>query len=207
MRRGKYAGVIDKLPKHLGHDPDYNQKVNFVKTEITTPVEALNDPTIPADDEKLFEEVDELVIDALAKFIRVSYLLKVSSRGRNEASVYARIFSELRALKESLENQVSTTELLIKAYSELMIEKFEADKIDSLRLASGELIYLQSEPRANVVDKGMFQEWCIEHGLLGSLRLPWATTNMLVKDLVSKGEKEPLGVVAEAFTKAVLRRS
>lgn len=59
MARGKYAAVIDKLPKFLGNDPSYQEKVIAVKDAILDEaLEQTGSRFVPASDlARLYEEL------------------------------------------------------------------------------------------------------------------------------------------------------
>lgn len=168
MATGKYAAVIDKLPRLLGTEPAYQEKVNVVKAEIVKELATPLGPPVGSD--------------------------------------FAYRYTELRAQKEEIEEQLSAINLQIEAINQLIVDQFESEGVSSVRLSTGASVSVQYEPSAQVVDKEAFRLWCLAQGLERSMVLPWMTTNAITKERLLAGDPEPEGVKAHAKTKLVLRK-
>lgn len=166
-RRGKYAHIIDKLPRFLGTEPKYQEKVEAVKQAIV----------------KEAKDAGSAV----------------------HAIGLSQDYERLRAEIDALEQQLSDSNLQLEAVSQLLVDHFEIEGVQSLRLEDGKSVGVQYEPYAQVKDREAFRLWCISMGLEKSMMLPWQTTNALTKERLLAGESEPDGVTAHAKTKIVLR--
>jgi hypothetical protein len=225
MAKGKYAGVIDKLPRSFGTEPDYQAKVNAVKKQIienhlicgtvseetATRLEKrfeallLNASSGDTSETEFITECSAFVHTLLLEFEK---LLLLSTGGIIHGSELARVYRDLRGVKDMLEGHVSNINLLIEAHAQMMAEQFEVEGTKSLSLSDGigGSVRVQYEPQAKVVDRDAFREWCIREGLERQLMLPWQTTNKLTKDALLNGEPEPDGVTAEARAKFVFTK-
>jgi hypothetical protein len=122
-------------------------------------------------------------------------------------------YIKLRAVKDEYNEVLSTINLRIEAYEQLLAESQEAKaegwgrygvKENALRLPTGDTVRIQLEPYGKVVDKDTFREWCLEHGYGNQLQLWPSTMNAIVKERLLAGEPEPDGTEAYAYTKIVL---
>jgi hypothetical protein len=225
LAKGKYAGVIDKLPRSFGTEPDYQEKVNAVKKQIIE--NRLGWEVMPESVgqrlEKQFEgvllnascgdtggtvfitEYERLIHNLLLEFEK---LLLRATGGKIFGSELARVYRDLRSVKDMLEGHVSNINLLIEAHAQMMAEQFEVEGTKSLSLSDevGGTVRVQYEPQAKVVDRDAFREWCIKEGFERQLMLPWQTTNKLTKEALLNGEPEPDGVTAESRAKFVFTK-
>jgi hypothetical protein len=121
----------------------------------------------------------------------------------------------LREKKDALKAQLSRLEVMIDAYEQLLAASQEdgADgwgrygvKANALRLPTGDTIRIQPEPYGKVVDKETFRLWCLANGYERQLQLWPSTTNAVVRERLLRGEPEPDGTEAYAYTKVVLVR-
>jgi hypothetical protein len=201
MAKGKYANVIDRLPRSFGTEPDYQAKVNAVKKQIienAMPETHLDTETILKWQHDIHKELIEL-----------AKLLVLATGGTIQGSELARVYRDLRGIKDMLEGHVSNINLLIEAHAQMLSEQYEVEGIKSLALNDGigGTVRVQYEPMAKVVDRDAFREWCIKEGLERQLMLPWQTTNKLTKEALLNGEAEPDGVTAESRPKFVYTRA
>lgn len=129
-----------------------------------------------------------------------------------EPSLMAESYIALRAAKDGLKAQLSSVELKIEAYEQLLTESQENQedgwgrygvKDNALRLPTGDTIRIQPEPYGKVVDKEAFRLWCIANGYERQLQLWPSTMNALVKERLLAGEPEPDGTEAFSYTKIV----
>jgi hypothetical protein len=201
----KYAAVTPKLPRFNPlsvMDKTYQDKVNTKVLEILQPPADEEQPS----DERLQDELEMWVKGAMANLSEACQILTQMAKGRRQGVVFARVYNEIRAIRDAVDKRESDLHVLEDAYTQLMVDQFEVEGTTGLTLDTGEAIRIQYEPYAVVVDKDLFLSWCIEEGLQRSLALPWQTTNMLVKDRLLRGESDPPGIVAHTKVKPVLIR-
>lgn len=224
MGRGKYAHVIDKLPRMLGTEPDYQEKVNAVKTAmLAEPTPAAQQDLVDAM-ESLLNLMRELVSfydnygvsaaeseipgnlhEVQAKLDNVRLMLP--DHAIPSPAELAKLYANLRRQKDLHEEREKEINLRLEAVSQLLTESYEASNIHVVGLKDGASVSLQVEPHAVVKDKEAFRLWCIAQGLERSLALPWQTTNSLTKEHLLAGEPEPDGVEAHSRAKLVLRNA
>lgn len=199
LAKGKYANIIDKLPRSFGQEPEYQQKVTATKFQIIANAKSetyLDTKTVQNWKGEIHKELIEL-----------EKLMLLAVGSKRYASEFTRVYRDLRHVKDMLEGHVSNINLLIEAHAQLLADQFEAEGVTSLKLDdTGESVRVQYEPQAKVVDRDAFREWCIKEGFERSLMLPWQTTNMVTKQRLLNGESEPDGVTAEARAKFVLTK-
>jgi hypothetical protein len=203
MAKGKYAGIIDKLPRSLGTEPDYQDKVNAIKREVLA---------IPSDSQEPTAEIssavlEELVMDATALLSVINDSLIKSVGGRVQAARLARVFRDIRIVKDALEEQEKTLNAILEAYKQLLVNQYEAEGTTSIALDDGGTIRVQPEPHARVVDKVANRIWAIENGYENMLALPWQTVNAIAKESALKGEEAPAGVELERRDKVVFSKN
>ena len=193
-KRGKYASVVDHLPRLPGVEPERRDVVQAVKDQILLPPQP-DDPdgSLAA----CLGDADVAVEEAL-------HLLKRTTAGTVRAAEFARAYAEVRAVKAQVDEWAKSVNLLLEAYQWLMVEQMEAEGVSSMRLTNGQPVSTYLEPYATVVDKEVFREWCIKQGLERKMHLWPSVTNQLVKEMLLAGEKEPPGVTTFAKTKVRL---
>lgn len=182
---GKYAHLINNLPRMLNTEPAYQEKVNIVKDAIK----------------------DEEVVMHGALYASKLGARYEQLRG-DEASVTLITGDKIEALiaefgKAGLEALLSEVNLRIEATSQLMLEQMEDEDLTSIRLTNGRHISTYYEPYGKVVDKEAFRQWCINNGLEKSLQLWPSTMNSITKQRLLEGQPEPDGVTA--YAKPVIR--
>ncbi len=111
---------------------------------------------------------------------------------------------KLRAEEDELNARLKKVKTKRQAYQQVMEESFSAEGVTSLQLDLGKVSYSE-EPKAVVKDHPVYQAWCIEAGLLSLLKMPWATTNKMVKERLELGQPCPPGV--DVFTLPKFRRT
>ena len=199
-KKGKYADIIDTLPRSLGTEPDYQEKVNVVKKNI---IESIPDPEhLPLSSEVIVDLIAD--VTPLQKVINDSLIQAMN--GKMQASNLARIYADVRRMKSAFETQEKVTNILEDAYKQLLIDQYEAEATTSLTLDDGASVRIQSEPHGRIVDKDANRKWAMDNGLETSLALPWQTVNALTKEMLLRGEEPPDGVEAEARTKVVFTK-
>lgn len=190
-KKGKYADIIDDLPKDFGEEPERQEKLNAIKRDILGATPNSDKPPMAS------EAVEDFVGDIAAMMKVLNDELIQCVAGKHYASHFARVYRDLRKLKKVFAEQEKVTDLLIDAYTQLMVDQYEAEGITSLSIDDdGSVVRIQYEPHAKVTDKDAHRLWAIKEGLENSLMLPWPTTNALTKAALLRGEPEPDGVEA-----------
>lgn len=201
MGKSKYAGIIETLPRSLGTDPDFQEKVNAIKRQILEPP---SDSTTPEDRQELSgEALEDLLLEVKALQSVINDALIHSLGGKLQAYRLAKIYRDIRIMKSAFEDQEKVTNVLLEAYKQLLVDQYEVEGISSLKLDNGSSIRTQPEPHAQVTDKDANRKWAIENGLENSLSLPWQTVNALTKEALLQGNEPPDGVTAVSITKVV----
>jgi hypothetical protein len=197
---GKYSHVIDTLPRYLGTEPKYQERVDAVKQKICASEIVIND--------ELLKDALGVALDTVKKKVTGVCGALIEARGpKNYASTYAFIYTQIRAVKEELEAHLSNLNLIETAYTQLMQDQFEVEGSKSLTLESGGNVRIQLEPYTKVEDPDAFRRWCIDNGMENELQLPWMTANSLCKARLSEGEPEPDGVKLFSKPKVVYTKS
>lgn len=184
---GKYAGIVDKLPKLGIMDPKRRDAVQQLKDEIRAPLteeertREMNLSGAP------INEAREKVYDVLRR-------LKRTTAGKPHAVEFARAYVNARLLSEEIKQWQHDLGLLLEAYQWLMVDQIENEGESSVRLPSGRLISTFPEPYAVVEDAEKFRLWCIENGYEKDLVLPQGKMTDLVKKRLLAGEPEPDGL-------------
>ena len=191
---GKYSAFVNDLPRFPGDDPDRRQVVEAVKQSILEPGE---ESLLPFDPNGLLDRMD-----TFAKAIYRGELR--ATAGRPWASEFARLYAELRMIRERIATWDASIGLLLEAYLALMVEQFEVEGISSLKLSNGQPVSTFLEPYVQVVNKEECRQWAVAQGLEHQMTLPWNTLNKLAKDMLLAGESEPPGTVVYAKTKVRL---
>lgn len=195
-QRGKYAHITPKLPKLPLIEPARRDIVTAVKNEITQS----SDVVVPIDSEAKFIE---LMAEMEICLKQVLTLEKTRTGGRRWASEFAKAYQELRALIDKIKDWQSNVQLLLDAYTELMIDQMDVEGVKAVRLTDGSSVSTFEEPYAQVKDKEAFRQWCLKNGYANDLSLGWMKTNSIVKERLTLGQPEPEGV--EIFSKTVIR--
>ena len=196
----KYAAVMANLERFTGGEPAYQEKVEAVKAEILNRKEEFGYEQVSR------SEVEER-LEALSRDLGALYDLMIASpAGKRQAVALAEAYRQCRLVKDALDKATADTELLLEAYTKLLVDQYEVEGVMSLKLVTGESISDQPEPYAQVEDRDAFRQWCLDNGLERSLMLPWQTTNALTKDRLLNGLSEPDGVKAFVKHKMVLRK-
>lgn len=115
----------------------------------------------------------------------------------------ARAFAMTRREKQGLEEQVKKFNTELEALSQLLVDNLEGAEIQKVGLASGECVYLQSEPYATIVDRTKVMGWLKAHKMQSLFTVHWKSFNSLVKELLIDGKAVPPG--AEVYLKTSAR--
>lgn len=107
--------------------------------------------------------------------------------------------------KEGLEELLYECNMQMTAIEQMLVDQYELEDTDSIRLDTGFTVAVQREPYAQVQGREEFRQWCIDEGLENLFMLPWMTTNKITKERLLDGQPEPPGVKAFTRSKIVLR--
>lgn len=192
QRKGKYSHVIGTLPELPGVPPERRDLVEQVKQEILAPpngVETLHGDIV---DTMTIIQANVRSLLALEKRAAASKAMIDPETGEvtmaQRAAEFARVYAELRAIKERFDEWQSSLNLLIEAYMWLMVERMEEEGTTSMRLANGQPVSFFKEPYARVVDAEALRQWFIKNGLERKLQPMWQTTNSLCKEMLLAGQ-------------------
>lgn len=205
MAGGKYAHVLKDLPRSLGHEPEYQEKVNVVKAEVQAEPDGFGFRTAYGEPLTL-EDIPNLLAEVKERMATVNNVLLLAAQGKKWAAQYARVYAELRKVKEVFEAEESEVNLLIAAYEQLVVDYYEVEGVSSQAVVGLGTVRSQPEPHAQVTDRDKFRDWCVENGLMRSLNLAWQTTNAMVKERLLAGAAPPPGVEATCRTKLVFTK-
>ena len=193
MRTGKYAGIIDKLPRLLKEEPARQDQLNAVKTSILS----------SGEDGVTWEEIESHLAIIRHEYAIIADMLLRSAGSRRYASVFARVHRWLRMVKSIFEEQEKDIQLLLDANNQLLFDQYEVEGTSTIKLSTGDSVRVQVEPYSKVMDRDALRVWAMRNGLERSLALPWQTTNAITKERLVNGRPEPDGVVAHATYKIV----
>jgi hypothetical protein len=198
---GKYSHVIDKLPRYMGEEPKYQEKVEATKAQILESpfTEGLSESALEAAVKTVATKLEETLPDILKDFLR-------ATGSKKYASQYGLIFKNLRTVKEELEARLSDVNLVMEAYGQLLDNQLEIEGASAVTLDNGYNVRVQKEPHMKVTDKEVFRKWCIDHGYENEMALHWSTANMICKDLLLEGEAQPDGTELTAKPKIVVTK-
>jgi hypothetical protein len=198
---GKYSHVIDKLPRFMGEEPKYQEKVEATKKAI------LNSP-FP---EGLSESVLEVAVNEVKTELKhiidpVLQTFQEATGTKKWGSQYALIYKNLRAIKDEIESYESNVNLLLEAYGQLLDEQLEVEGASGVTLDNGYNVRVQKEPYVKIEDKEAFREWCLANGYEKEMQLHWQTANGIAKELLLEGEPEPSGTKLYSKPKIVVTK-
>ena len=187
-RKSKYSGVIDQLPKLPTVAPERRDIVEAVKSQIlAAKSETVSLISAAGDVRATLKDMSSSM-----KSIVDSEIQAVA--GRHWASEYARVYAELRYIRDQIKEWESNVNLLLDAYTTLMLEQFEVEGISSLKMDNGQPVATWLEPYAQVVDREALRLWCLKQGLERSMHIHPSTLTSLTKQMLLRGDPEPDGV-------------
>jgi hypothetical protein len=105
-----------------------------------------------------------------------------------------RRYHEKRAELDLIDLQRSGVNMLVDAYEQLIVDKFQRTGHHRIVLADGIDVSTQPSPYPKVKDPEEFRLWCLEEGLEKSLKLHPSTTSALVKKRLEDGLAPPPGI-------------
>lgn len=202
---GKWSKIVATLPKYVGDDASYQQKVEALKREI------LNPSNVETFRQRLYAVnfLDNVLIEIDNAMSSAREWLKTMVLGRGlgqSPAAFASAYIEVRRLKEELEAHLKAVNLYELSIRQLMEERYQVEDVENLKLSDGTSVRVQKEPYAQVKDKAAYRAWCIENGYESEMTLPWQTTNGIVKELLEKGEPEPPGIAVFGNTKVFVTK-
>lgn len=210
QRKTKYSHLTPTLQKLPLVEPERRDIVNAVKEEILASVSEgpfnegpfIDSPfyTVEVPQASVREGFE--VLDRTIKPILTQ--AKHLTGGKRHASVLAESYMQLRAIKDIIATWQSSVQLLLDAYTELMVDQLEVEGMSGLKLGDGRSITTYDEPVGVVKDKEAFRLWCIKNGYETKLQMWPSTMNSLVKERLMTGEEEPDGV--EVFARTVVKQ-
>lgn len=158
----KYQHIAAKLPKLPTENPAYQDRVEATKQAILAP--RTDAPGKPENEVPLLPETRQEMINGAVSMaedgMRAAHqLLLRQCAGQRHASVLAKAYAELRALKDRMAEWESNTNLLLEAYSQLMVEQLEAEGVSGLDLEGIGKVSTWLEPYSTVRDKERFRRW------------------------------------------------
>ena len=133
--------------------------------------------------------------------------IKQEISSATQSTNFLHVYAEYRNARDAVREKLSAANLNLEAISQLLIEQFEVEGIESKRLDTGESLGFHPEPYPGINDPEEFRLWCLEQGLERSMKLPWQSTSAIVKERLLSGEAEPPGITTYAKSKLVFRRA
>lgn len=199
---GKYSKVIDKLPRYMGDEPKYQERVEATKRSI---LDNSIEESIP---EPILAAAVNLLQHSLRKDIEPALKMMAEATGSKQryASTYGLVYKFLRDIKEELEAHESNVNLLLEAYGQLLDEQLEVECSTAVTLDNGFNVRVQKEPYTQIKDKEAFRKWCIENGYENEMQLYWQTANGICKERLLEGLPEPAGVELYSKPKVVVTK-
>ena len=138
--------------------------------------------------------------------IRVLELLELH-QGEITPATMASLYISLKEEKAELEREVSRLEIELEAHKRVVIDAFESEGIEAVRLTIGKNVFYNAEPHSIIRSQEKLRAWAKEHDMERLLVLPWQTVNAMTKDYLLKGENPPDGVEAYMKDKLMVRKA
>lgn len=197
---GKYSKVLDGLKRFFGEEPHRQERIEAVKTRIVVSAGRMDSLDVESDLQvelmnlsKAFSEIDRLGPMLLAR--------------TKQGADYARAYATLRVIKEEVKDRLSNIDLLLDAYAQMMVDQFEVEDVDLLKLGNGDKVNVQFEPYPKTINAEAVRQWCVDSGYLSQMSLPWQTFHMLVKQRLLEGLPAPPGVELTSRPKVVFTKA
>lgn len=135
------------------------------------------------------------------------FLLGSENTEKLETNVdIGRFMVGLSARKEEISDEEKEINLNLEALQQILSERFENEGMQSMRLTSGHLLYLQDEPYAKVDDKDKTNQWFVEQDMDVMRQVPWTSLNALVKERMKNLQPLPDGVSVYMKTSVKVRK-
>jgi len=199
MARGKWRDIASKLPKLDDATPEREKVIGELVAKINADPgpehEVADSVDLEVDLESIGDDLEE-VMDKILGLVA----------GKRYAAVYAKSFVEVKRMKEFWKEQEKKINLIIEAYTKIMVKQYEVEDASSIRLTDGSQVLVWPEPYAQVTNHDAYRQWCIDNGYEKSLSLPWQTTNSITKERLEAGLPEPTGITAYSIDKIQVRK-
>ena len=117
-----------------------------------------------------------------------------------------KLYVKQRKVRNKAKDNLGQANLELEAISQLLIEQFEAEGIESKKLETGESLSVHPEPYPVINNNEVFRLWCVKEGLERLMKLPWQSTSAIVKERLLNGEAEPPGVTTYSKQKISFRK-
>lgn len=197
---GKYSKVLDGLKRFFGEEPHHQERIEAVKTRIAKSAGQL--PTLEV--EQHLEQQLIMLSKAFGEIDKMGpFVLAPTKQGAD----YARAYVTIRTIKEEVKDRLSNIDLLLDAYAQMMVDQFEVEDVDLLKLGNGDKVNVQFEPYPKTTDPEAVRKWCVDSGYLSQMSLPWQTFHMLVKQRLLEGYPAPPGVELTSRPKVVFTKA
>lgn len=194
-RPGKYAHITPKLPKLSLVEPYRRDIVNAVKDEILA--------TTEHDEATEQSKILRLITRADGDVKEVLNLMKRTAGGKRHASKFAHAYAQVRVLEDGIKDWLSSLNVLLDAYTELMIEQMDVESVDAISMSDGASVGVHYEPYPQVKDKEAYRRWCVKNGFEKDLQMWPAKTTSLLKEMLLKGEAPADGI--DAYQRPTVR--
>lgn len=123
---------------------------------------------------------------------RSEYQLKIDEAkvelNEKKTSEIAQVYVNRRREMDALEEKEKALNIKIEAAEQLLLDRFDAEDIQSIKLDDGAMVSGQVEPYPGTTDKEAFRLWCIEQHLEKSMHLHPSTLTSLVKERLLSGD-------------------
>lgn len=189
MQKGKYAHItphLKRLGAELDGDPKYQERVQQVKLAAMAPHE--NAPQNAEAVSVRLMVVDGAMDDADEELKAAFEVLMHVCSGRQHGVELARAYVTLRVMKDKVKGWLSTVNLMLEAYAQLMTDQLENEGVSSLGIDGRPLSFFD-EPYSKVVSKDDVRQFFMNDKLLQpSLQPMWQTLDSLNRKRLLAGE-------------------
>lgn len=102
--------------------------------------------------------------------------------------------------QDRIEEELSTCNLLVEAYRQIVHMFFEKAGVESINV-DGRTVSVYPEPYPKIEDREAFRLWCLKNGYEREMVLNFQTAAALVKERLLAGEPEPDGITVTVKNK------
>jgi len=140
--------------------------------------------------DKVIETLPKLPIDPTPYQERVE-LAKAEFAEQRTSAARTEKYVEIRREKDRLEDIMSVINLRLEAITQLLVEAYESEDLQTIKLGDGASVSVQLEPYVGVVNKEAFRQWCLAQHLEREMHLHPSTATALMKERLLSGESMP----------------
>ncbi len=115
-------------------------------------------------------------------------------------------YRRLRKVEDRIEAMAKKLRFRLRVQEYLLENLLEAKGLKMFRFHEGGSVAVQPEPYAQIQNKEVYHQWCIDEGLLPLMHLSWQTTNSTAKERLLAGQPPQPGVKVYSKNKFVLRK-